>query len=313
MDDPANAAVKALQLQRQRELHRRRLEELRARRLPNMTKAQKKAAQERQQATLQRAKEAAEDEAATRQATAEMAEAGETEDEAKVYDAAESNASTSRDMSAMMRRNDLLVVELGDFVHQCVDWFWKAVVKPAYLQYRADGSNAIPLQLCVQQQFVNHDREALEKCYISVLIVMYQGHVFGFGCDTLGGMKQWLHIRGGKVVCELGRELEVLKEEPSYSAHFGSKKHDTAVIAVDISNTPTLSPSYWMSQRRLPLSTEFMTHNIQNQSQFEECYADDESRRALVQRVMDRHEELKREESHAADELAAIKDDDAST
>lgn len=247
--------------------------------------------------------------AAVEAAIAEVDEGGEVEAEEAVGKAALQEALTgsskaeevevdSESYTDMSRRHALLMVELKQYVQQCIVWCW-GQVRAAYHEYleehRKDPVQNPPLDMLIAQEvLVDLRRDALSKSMLNVLIVLIKGHVYGFACDERDGLEGWLKRRGGKLMCEPGTELEILPDDPCFSQRMSKGKTAEVISNIRIDSVPTIKPPFWRLAC-LATPTEFVLENITTQAEFDARYGGTGERDKLVARVRERLAEAKEE------------------
>ena len=211
-------------------------------------------------------------------------------------------------MAEMVARNDLLMMELTQHVTKIMKWQW-GQVRNAYEEYlvehQKDPVENPPLDMLITQAvFVDETRDALAECFISILLVLIKGHVYGFACDDLDGMKGWIERRGRKIVCEPGTELAVLPDDPCFSKHIAKGGTAQVLRNIKIESTPCLQPPFWRDAF-LPIPVEFVTKGITTQAEFEATYTPAKCA-ALTVRVHRRLEVMQILRQRTAAEVEAV-------
>ena len=124
------------------------------------------------------------------------------------------------------------------FVKQHVDWAW-ALMKPAVQRFPQK-------QAAAQITFVSPDTEHFDTTFISVLVIIMQGHVWGFGTTDLGGLEEWLtSLPQGVIPLRPTARMDRLPEDPYFSHGFDKGKVELLLRHLDLEKLPVLRAPFW--------------------------------------------------------------------
>ena len=138
-----------------------------------------------------------------------------------------------------------------------------------------------PKQLYYSMRFVPKDDFVMERSFIDVFIIGFEGHIHGIVTNDYGGIVGWIAEKGNKVQCD---PMSVVEDLPNCSCRKSDKNMVT--IPVDPSKVSQLTPTWWMTLRSVPF--QFVDGNCLTEESYHEAYPTKDDRRVFELQAMER-------------------------
>ena len=174
-------------------------------------------------------------------------------------------------MEETQARSDVLMQKVVRRVKAAMAWCW-ALMRPAYLE---SPQVVAPLQF----RFVLPHHEQFKQTYLSILIVVIRGSVWGFATDELGGLAEMIANDNGRLVCLPSQCMERLPDDPHFSKALAKCKDALVLRDIRVADIPFFRPPFWNTDT---MNIAFVDKDLLGVDAFNAAYPTVEARMALM-------------------------------
>lgn len=241
------------------------------------------------------------------------------EEKKRAEEGADGESTADSSMAKNVKHHEALTQARFDMFRRARQFAWDAirplVVQEADTTLPKDATNfryfvdketgkemAYPNSVSFAMRFFPQDDFVMERSFIDVLVIAFDGHVHGLVTNDYGGLKKWIQEDSrGRIRCDPSSLIENL---PNCSRRMEKKKL-AITMTFDVAKLQYVAPPWWVVIPQVPFV--LAEENIVTRADYHAKFGDDEDRRAFELACMERwqfmEEHLKEWEEDWLEEL----------